>query len=179
MTQIIFDASDFRRVADIFDRLPADLQKIAFSRAAGRARGVVERNYAQFASKTLKVAQKLIKARMRSHLRGGDITLVVRSQQIPLHEMGAQQRGYGVYVRGRSRYEHAFIAKATSKRAAGLVLQRKGEGRLPTEMLFGPNPAGAINRKPGDYEDLLAEIAAGEFAKTILQQAAFLIGRAG
>ena len=116
---------------------------------------------------------------MRSFLEGGDITLVVRSTNIPLNEMNPQQRGYGVYVRERGRYEGAFIAKAASKRAAGLVLQRRGKARLPTMMLFGPNPANAITRKPGDYEDLLAEIAAGEFAKTILQQAAHLIDRAG
>ena len=179
MTQVIFDASDYARVADIFERLPKDMQKVAFGRAAARTRSVVERNYAQFASKTLKVAQKLVKARMRSMLTSGDITLVVRSQQIPLSEMGAVQRGYGVYVRGRSRYEHAFVAKAKSKRAAGLALFRETKDRTPTRMLFGPNPANAITRKPAHYEDLLVEIATGEFAKTILQQAAFLIGRAG
>ncbi|MBS9720189.1 hypothetical protein JYU29_05745 [Tianweitania sp. BSSL-BM11] len=176
---VLFDASDFDRVAKIYQRMPADLQKIAFRRAAGRARSVVERDYARFASRTLKIAQKLVKERMKSQLTGTDNILDVKSTQIPLHEMGAQQRGYGVYVRGRSRYEHAFIAKQSSKRAAGLVLLRKGKDRTPTMMLFGPNPANAINRKPADYEDILAEIAAGEFAKTILQQAEYLLGRAG
>ena len=179
MTQIIFDASDFARVADIFGRLPSDMQKIAFRRAAARARGVVERDYARFASRVLKVAQKLIKARMRSQLDGADVLLTVRSTNIPLNDMNPAQRGYGVFVPLRGRYEHAFIAKQSSRRAASLVLQRKGRARTPTMMLFGPNPANAITRKPADYEDILAEIAAGEFAKTILQQAAYLIGRAG
>ena len=53
MAQVIFDASDFGRVADIFGRLPRDIQKIAFRRAAARARGVVERDYARFASRVL------------------------------------------------------------------------------------------------------------------------------
>lgn len=179
MTQVIFDASDFARVADIYGRLPKDMQRIAFRRAAARARSVVERDYARFASRVLKVAQKLIKARIQSRLTGADILLTVRSTNIPLNEMSPRQQGYGVFVPMRGRYEHAFIAKQSSRRAAGLVLQRRGASRTPTMMLFGPNPANAVNRKPGDYEDILAEIAAGEFAKTILQQASYLLGRAG
>lgn len=178
VTTVVFDASDFARIADIYDRLPEKMRTIAFGRAAARAKGTVERNYAQFASKTLKIAQKHVRSRMRSSLSDGDITLVIRSKQIPLDEIGADQRGYGVHVRGRGRYEDAFIAAAKSKRAAGLVLHRKGKDRLPTAMLFGPNPAHAVLRKPADYEDLLADIAAGEFAKTILQQAAYLLAQA-
>lgn len=40
---------------------------------------------------------------MRSFLEGGDITLVVRSTNIPLHELDPQQRGYGVFVRERGK----------------------------------------------------------------------------
>jgi hypothetical protein len=174
-----FDASDFARVAKIYASLPRELQQVAFRRAAARARGAVERDYARFATKVLKIAQKLVRARMRSSIVGADVILTVKSTNIPLDEIGASQRGYGVYVRGRGRVAGAFIARKNSKAAAGLVLHRKTSARLPTEMLFGPSPANAIQRKPGDYEDLLAEIAAGEFAKTILQQAAFLLGRGG
>lgn len=174
--QVICDASDYARVAKIYGSMPAKMQKIAFARAAARARGVVERDYARFASRTLKIAQKLVKARMRSQLSGGDIIVDVKSTNIPLNEMNPRQQAYGVFVPQRGRYEHAWIGKS---RAAGIVLMRKDSSRLPTQMLFGPSPANAINRKPGDYEDILAEIAAGEFAKTILQQAAYLMGSAG
>jgi hypothetical protein len=174
-----FDASDFARVAKIYAAMPRELQQIAFRRAAARARGAVERVYARLASKILKIAQKLVRERMRSRLVGADVVLTVRSSNIPLNEIGASQRGYGVYVRGRGRYEAAFIARKNSKAAVGLVLQRQTSARLPTQMLFGPSPANAIQRKPDDYEDLLAEIAAGEFAKTILQQASFLLSRGG
>ncbi|MEP9378399.1 hypothetical protein ABLE91_16910 [Aquabacter sp. CN5-332] len=176
--ELQFDASDFQRVARIFERLPHDMQAIAFRRAAGRTRQVVERTYARFASHHIKVPQKHIKDRMRSSLSGGDVTLTVRSTNIPLDALGAQQRGYGVYVRGRGRYEGAFIPKASARRAAGIVMQRLGKGRLPTEMLFGPNPANAVARTPAEYEDMLAQIAQGEFATVILQQVSYLLSRA-
>ena len=174
-----FDASDFARVAKIYAAMPRKMQQVAFRRAAARARGAVERDYARFASKVLKISQRLVRQRMRSRLVGADVFLSVRSTNIPLSEIGASQRGYGVYVRGRGRYEGAFIARKNSKAAAGLVLQRQTAARLPTQMMFGPSPANAIQRTPRDYEDLLAEIAAGEFAQTILQQASFLLGRSG
>lgn len=172
-----FDASDFLRVARIFDRLPHDMQAMAFRRAASRTRTVVERNYARFAASHIKVAQKLIKQRMRSFLDRGDVTLVVKSTNIPLHEIGASQRGYGVHVRGRGRYEGAFIPKVSARRAAGLVLQRLGHSRLPTQMLFGPNPAHAVERTPKDYEAMLGEIAHTEFQVVVLQQVAYLLTR--
>ncbi|GGF56613.1 hypothetical protein GCM10007301_15370 [Azorhizobium oxalatiphilum] len=175
--QTTFDATDFLRVARIFERLPPDIQAVAFRRAAGRTRSVVERNFARFSALHIKVPQKHVKARMRSSLSGGDVTLVVRSTNIPLNEIGAQQRGYGVHVRGRGRYEGAFIPKASAKRAAGLVLKRIGERRLPTEMLFGPNPANAVDRTPAGYEDMLSEIARGEFASVILQQVTYLLSK--
>lgn len=176
---IHFDASDFQRVADLFGRLPHDMQAIAFRRAAGRTRSVVERHYARFASRHIEVAQKHIKARMRSALDAEGVTLTVKSANIPLNELGASQRGYGVHVRGRGRYEGAFIPKGGAAKAAGLVLKRIGADRLPTNMLFGPNPANAVARTPKVYEDLLSEIARGEFTSVILQQIAFLLSRRG
>ncbi len=176
--QIGFDASDFVRVAGVFERLPRDMREVAFRRAAARTRNVVERNFARFSSLHIKVPQKHIKARMRSSLTGGDIVLAVKSSNIPLHEIGAEQRGYGVHVRGRGRYEGAFIPKASARRAAGFVLKRIESKRLPTEMLFGPNPANAVNRTPAGYEDMLSDIAKGEFATVILQQVAYLLSKA-
>lgn len=176
--QVLFDASDYRRVAAIYARMPRDLQAIAFRRAAGRARSVVERDYARFASRVLKVPQKLVMARLRSRVDGSDVLLTIRSTNIPLTEMNPAQRSYGLYVRDRGRYEHAFLVPASARRASGMALIRRTVKRVPTMMLFGPNPANAVNRKPADYEGILAEIAAGEFAKTILQQAAYLLGRA-
>lgn len=176
--EIGFDASDFVRVARVFERLPRDMQEIAFRRAAARTGSVVERNFARFASAHIKVPQKHIKARMRSFVSSGDVTLVVRSSNIPLNEIGAEQRGYGVFVRGRGRYKGAFIPAASARRAAGLVLHRVGSKRLPTQMLFGPSPANAVNRTPAGYEDMLSDIAKGEFATVILQQVAFLLSKA-
>lgn len=178
MTQVRIDAVDFGRVAAIMGRLPLEMQKVAFGRAAARMRSVVERNYARFASRHIRIPQKHIMSRMRSYVSGGDITLVVRSTNIPLHELGAAQRGYGVFVPGRGRYEGAFIPKASARRAAGYVLQRQGKSRLPTEMLFGPNPANAVNRTPAVYEDILVQIAHNEFATVVLRQVAFLMSRA-
>ncbi len=170
-----FDAADFLRIGRLLGRLPADMQAIAFRRAAGRTKSVVERNYARFASQHVKVAQKLIKARMRSSLSAGDVTLIVKSGFIRSTRSRARQQGYGVHVRGRGRYEGAFIPAASAKRARGYVLKRDGASRLPTHMLFGPNPAHAVQRTPKEYEDMLAEIARGEFQKTILQQVAYLL----
>lgn len=172
-----FDASDFDRVARIFARLPADMQAVAFRRAASRTRSVVERNYARFASRHIKVAQRLIKERMRSSLDGGAVELAVRSTNIPLHEIGAAQRGYGVHVRGRGRYEGAFIPSTSARRASGYVLKRQGASRLPVEMMFGPNPAHAVVRTPREYEDLLGEIARTEYRVVLLQQVAYLLSR--
>lgn len=175
---LVVSAEDYRRIGEVFRRLPTEMQKVAFGRAAARAKSVIERDYARYASQVLKVPQKAVKKRTRSYVSSGDVTLVVRSRQIRLDELDAQQRSYGVYVRGRGRIEKAFIAAAASKRAANLVMRRKGKSRTPTEALFGPNPAGAIHRKPADYEQLLQEIAEGEFAKTILQQAVYLMSKA-
>lgn len=174
-----FNADDFLRVAHLFDRLPRDVQQIAFRRAAARTRSVVERNYARFAARHIKVQQKLIIARMKSAYADGGVTLTVKSGFIPLNEIGARQQRYGVHVRGRGRINGAFIPPASSARAAGLVLHRMAAGRLPTQMLFGPNPAHAVGRTPKVYEDLLAEIAKGEFATVILQQIGYLLLRGG
>lgn len=175
---IQFDASDFDRVARIFDRLPSDMQAIAFRRAASRTRSVVERYYARFAAGHIKVPQKLIKQRMRSSLDGAAVELRVKSANIPLHEIGAAERGYGVHVRGRGRYEGAFVPTTSARRAAGLVLQRKGASRLPVQMLFGPNPAHAVGRTPKEYEDMLGEVARVEYRVVLLQQVAYLLTRA-
>lgn len=172
------DASDFARVAKIFERLPHDMQAIAFRRAAARTRSVVERNYARFASRHIDVPQKHIKARMRSRLDGGSVELTVKSKNIPLHELRAAPRAYGVFVPGRGRYAGAFIPAASARRAAGFVLQRQGDARLPTEMMFGPNPANAVARTPSVYLDVLSKIAKGEFAKVVMQQVEFLLARA-
>lgn len=175
--QISYDASDFLRVARLFDRVPLDIQRVAFRRAAARTRSVVERSYARFAASHIKVQQKLITARMRSTFENAGVTLTVRSRNIPLNEIGASQRAYGVHVRGRGRYEGAFIPSGSAARAAGLVLKRQSARRLPTEMLFGPNPANAVGRTPKVYENLLAEIARGEFTTVALRQITYLLSR--
>lgn len=183
------DASDFLKVAKEVEKLPKEIQAVALRRAYARTRKVVERSYARFAARHINVAQKHITKRMESSIDSQGLLLLVKSANIPLHEIGAQQRKYGVFVRGRGRYDGAFIPVASSQRAAGFVLRRIegarakarkwGDPELPTQMLFGPNPAHAVNRTPTAYQAELVVIAKGEFEKVVLQQVAFLMGGKG
>ncbi|WP_323011106.1 hypothetical protein [Paracoccus sp. (in: a-proteobacteria)] len=177
--RIYVDAYDFERVADLLAKLPVEMQRVAFGRAAARTRKVLERQYARFAGRTLKVPQKLIMSRIRSSLRGGEVTLRVRSKNINLDEFaGIRQDRLGVYINGRGRYHDAFVVLPSAKRAAVHILRRRSfSGRLPTKMLFGPNPANAIDEKPADYEEMLAFIARTEMATVLMQQVAYLLGR--
>lgn len=184
---ITIEAYEFAKLGEEFKRLPAEMQRQVFGRAIGRSKSRVERAYSQLQSARIKVPQKLIKAMLRSKASGGELTLIVRSSQIPLHKLGAKQIGifgmttrasdFGVLVRGRGMYEEAFIASAKSKRAAGLVMRRSGSRSLPVKALFGPNPAGEIIRNPVVYEDMLGDIAQDTFAVEILRGVAFMIGR--
>ncbi len=175
---IYADAYDFDRVADLMAKLPAEMQRVAFGRAAARTRRVLERQYARFASRVLKIPQKHVIDRTRASIRGGDVTLRVRSSNIPLHEIGGTQNTRGVHVRGRGSYPRAFIVSTSARRAAGHILRREqGADRLPTRMMFGPSPANAINERPDDYEEMLAFIARTEMATVLMQQVAYLLGR--
>ncbi len=175
---IYADAYDFGRVAALLEKLPVEMQRVAFGRAAARTRSVLERQYARFASRVLKVPQKHIIARTRASVRGGDVMLRVRSSNIPLHEIGGTQNRRGVHVRGRGGYPGAFIVSTSARRAAGHILRRQpGADRLPTRMMFGPSPANAIGERPDDYEEMLAFIARTEMATVLLQQVAYLLGR--
>lgn len=176
MTSIVqIDAKDFDRLADAFKRLPPEMQSKVFGRAMGRSRSVVERTYAQLASARMDVAQKHIKARMRSTASSDQMTLTIRSAQIPLHELGAKQAKRGVQVSLRGSYRSAFLAKAG--KGTGKVLKRKGGDRYPTRMLFGPNPAGEATRNPSVYEDMLGEIANGVFMSEIARGVSFMLGK--
>ncbi len=176
MTGIIqIDAADFDRLADAFKRLPPDMRAKVFGRAMGRSRNVVERTYSQLASARMDVAQKHIKARLRTTSTDDEMTLTVRSAQIPLHELGARQTARGVSVPLRGSYRSAFIAKAG--RGKGKVLKRVGKSRTPTRMLFGPNPAGEATRNPPVYETMLGEIANGVFLGEIARGVSFMLGR--
>ncbi|MCC4299454.1 hypothetical protein [Aurantimonas coralicida] len=153
------------------------MQAKVFGRAMGRSRKVVERTYAQLASRRMDVAQKHIMARMRSAATSDEMTLTIRSAQIPLHQLGAKQNGRGVRVTLRGSYRSAFIAKAG--KAQGAVFKRRGTDRLPIRKLFGPNPAGEATRNPATYEEMLGEIANGVFLSEIARGVSFMLGRAG
>tara|TARA_R100001132_G_C3221387_1_gene59879 strand:+ start:98 stop:634 length:537 start_codon:yes stop_codon:yes gene_type:complete len=171
------DAKDFDRLADAFKRMPLEMQAKVFGRAMGRSRKVVERTYAQLASRRMDVAQKHIMARMRSSASSDQMTLTIKSAQIPLHDLGAKQNGRGVRVVLRGSYRSAFIAKAG--KGQGKVLKREGASRFPTRMLFGPNPAGEATRNPATYEEMLGEIANGVFLSEIARGVSYMLGRVG
>lgn len=176
------DAKDFDRLADAFKRLPPEMQAKVFGRAMGRSRKVVERTYAQLASRRMDVAQKHIMARMRSSASLDQMTLTIKSTQIPLHELGAKQNERGVRVALRGSYQSAFIAKAG--KSEGRVLKRPGApvkdaSRYPVLKLYGPNPAGEATRSPSTYEEMLGEIANGVFLSEIARGVSYMLGRAG
>ena len=178
--ELNIDTDDFDRLEHLFGRLPHEIQSIAFRRAAARTVKVVERTYARFASKHIKVPQKLIIAALSTRMvKGGEIWMKVKSTNIPLQQLGVYVTGYGVHVRGRGRYEgNYFIPPKSSARAAGLVLRRDVDApRLPSRMMFGPSPAEAVRNNPKVYQELLGQIAEGEFRSVILQQVIYLLGR--
>ncbi|MCQ0986414.1 hypothetical protein [Jiella marina] len=169
------DSADYDRLARAFRQLPEKMQSQVLARAFGRSRSVVERTYARLASARMDIAQKHVKARMRSHVSGGDLTLIVRSRQIPLDELNAKQRARGVFVPQRGTYRSAFIA--TGGVGRGRVLKRKGAARFPTMRLFGPNPAGEATRNPKVYEQMLTEIARGTFFAELSRGISYMLGR--
>lgn len=177
--ELHLDASDYRRLEVLFGRMPADIQRIAFSRAVARTRRVVERTYARFAARHIKVLQKLVMAAVSSRMSKGEINLKIKSTNIPLHKLGVRGAIFGVYVRGRGRYEGKFfIVPKGASRVAGHVLRRDDNaGRLPARMMFGPSPADAVLNNRQIYEDLLGDIAEGEFRSVIVQQVIYLLGR--
>lgn len=178
MTSIVhIDAKDFDRLANAFKRLPPEMQAKVFGRAIGRSRKVVERTYAQLASRRMDVAQKHIMARMRSSASSDQMTLTIKSTQIPLHELGAKQNGRGVRVALRGSYRSAFIAMKGKRK--GNVLKRETSKSDPTFTLFGPNPAGEATRNPSTYEEMLGEIANGVFLGEIARGVSYMLGRVG
>jgi len=203
MLEFKIDATHLARIAKAIERLPQDMQAVAFRRASGRTKSVVERYYTRFAARHLGVPQHVFKKRLSSGAHGPDVELTVRSTNIPLHEMKSVQTSSGVYVRGRGTYEGAFQADVSTKRKvmekyggtrvvaaldatirrdaqrmASHILKRDGKERLPTHMLFGPNPAHAVERTPKVYEDLLGDIARNEYASVLLQQVNYLLEKA-
>lgn len=177
MAVLAIDSREFLQLSDAYARLPREMQAKVFGRAIGRSRKVVERTYARLASARMDVAQKHIMSRTRSSASNDELTLTIKSTQIPLHELGARQTRRGVSVPLRGSYRSAFIAKAG--KGAGKVLKRKGAGRYPTRMLFGPNPAGEATRNPPVYEAMLGEIAEGVFMTEMARGISFMLGRLG
>lgn len=203
MIDFNIDASHLARVAKALERLPPDMQRIALRRASERTSKVIEYYYTRFAARHLKVSQHVFKKRLSSHAHGPDVELTVKSTNIPLHEMNSVQNSRGVYVRGRGTYEGAFLADVsgsrgaaapygnarmssalnaaaskTAHRVAGYILKRDGKARMPTHMLFGPNPANAIDRTPKVYEDILKDLANKEYMSVLLQQITYLLQKA-
>ncbi|MCC4299327.1 hypothetical protein [Aurantimonas coralicida] len=179
---ITVDSEEFAKLREAFGRLPAEMQKKVMARAFGRSRSVVERNYSQLASARIDVAQKHIKRRMRSWIGSGDLTLAVKSTQIPLRDLNPKQQVRGVGVPLRGSYRSAFLAKAKSGKQ--LVLKRPGApstkaARYPIKELFGPNPAGEATRNPATYEEMLGEIANGVFFAEMARGVSYMLGRLG
>lgn len=203
MVEFNIDASHLTRIAKALERLPPDIQRIALRRASERTSKVIEYYYTRFAARHLKVPQYAFRKRLSSGAQGPDVELTVRSSNIPLHEMNSSQTSRGVYVRGRGSYDGAFLADLsgkrsvtarygsprmpaalnasatrTAQRAAHYILKRDGTASLPTHMLFGPNPANAIDRTPAVYEGLLKDLAKKEYMSVLLQQVTYLLQKA-
>lgn len=203
LTIMTIDASHLTRIARALERLPPDMQRIALRRASERTSKVIEYYYTRFAARHLGVPQHVFKKRLSSDAHGPDVELTVKSTNIPLHEMNSVQNSRGVYVRGRGSYIGAFLADRSSKRGATArygstrmpaalnasatrtaqrvahyILKRDGKARLPTHMLFGPNPANAIDRTPKVYEDLLKDLSHKEYMSVLLQQVTYLLQKA-
>lgn len=181
LPRVWIDTYDFDRIEKMLDRLPLEMQRVAFGRAAARTKAVIERQYARFASAHIKAPQWMIMPHLSSRASRGEVLLRVRSTNLPIEKFGVRAAKYGVWVRGRGRYVgNFFIPPATARRAAGLVLLReRAAKRVPTHRVFGPSPADAVKNNPGTYEELLSEIARSEFQTVILQQLIYLLSRIG
>lgn len=179
LPRLHFDYHALKDLEQMVEKLPLDLQRVAFGRAAARTKQVIERQYARLASRHIKLPQRLIMPHLTSRLSGGEVTLKVKSAHIPIEKLGVHATRYGVYVRGRGRYEgNFFIPPASAARAAGFVLLReKLAKRTPTHRIFGPSPADAVLNNRSIYEDLLSDIAKSEFETVIRQQITYLLSR--
>lgn len=103
------------------------------------------------------VPQKMVRERTTAYQAGGEARVHVRSDWIPLYDIGARQTASGVMVKTRGSYRHAFIAGMKSGHVG--VFRRTTSRRLPIREQFGPNPANDIVSSPDVYEQLLVDVA--------------------
>ena len=161
MPQITIEAGEYRRVAHQLAALPPKLQRQALGRAIGRSKTKVERTYAQLAAKRMRIAQKHVRNAMSTSLSEGDMTVKVKSNQIPVYKLGARQTGVGLTVPLRGSYKHAFKATMKSGHESGFIRNEAGGGRVrrgPVHEVRGPNPAGELKRNPDTYRNMLGDI---------------------
>lgn len=155
--EIVFDASDFERLAKDLARVPYELKYHAVGRAMHRVAQMGATQVIKRAAERVDIPQKFVRSRTSAFQSQGEATIRVRSDWISLYQLGARQTKKGVTVRGRGSYRSAFIAGMASGHAG--VFKRTGTARLPIRELFGPNPANDISTSPDVYQDLINGVA--------------------
>ena len=182
MPQITVDAAEYRRVADQLAALPPKMQRQALGRAIGRSKTKVERTYAQLAAKRMRIAQKHVRNAMSTSMGDGDLTVKVKSNQIPVYKLGARQTGVGLTVPLRGSYKHAFKATMKSGHESGFIRNEAGGGRVrrgPVHEVRGPSPAGELQRNPDAYRAMLSEIFDEELLRQVASNVASLLRKIG
>lgn len=165
---ITYDARDFWRLSVAFGKLPATIKATVMARAMSRVAQMGATRIARLAADRVNIPVGLVRERTRPFQKEGEAVVVVRSNWISLYKIGARQTRTGVTVRARGSYRHAFIAAMGSGHTG--VMLREGNKRLPITELFGPNPAHDIERNPGDYQQLVADVAESYVLPRMLQE---------
>jgi hypothetical protein len=174
MIETIFDASDFEQLGRAISRLPGDIKTKAMARAMTRLRQrarteVVNRN-AEHTQMPKGRIRKLTTARFNAGGNTQEVT--VKSGWIGLYALGARQTRTGVTVRGRGKYDHAFLATMKSGHRGVFIRDYPGEkGKKAKIMeLYGANPAHAITNNPDVYLEVLADLIEKELAPRFLHE---------
>jgi len=190
--ELKLDAREIIRLRKQLESLPEKMQRQVLSRAIGRAKQAVVTEYVKRASDRMNIFQKPIRERTTARFSGSTLTLRVSSKQIPLAELRARVNrgrlrkgedgkkirvGAGVRVFGPrgergagDAYRQAFRATMASG-YSGIFERAMQDGhrvpRLPIQELYGPNPAGEIERNQSVYRKVLTDIMNEKILKEI------------
>lgn len=184
MSGVIFDASEFDTLGRAISRLPADIKTKAAARAMTRLRQRARTEIVNHVTAYTQMPKGSIREMTRTAFAAGNaVEIVVKSNWIGLYALGARQTSSGVSVRGRGRFDHAFIAtvgkskdpEKASEGHVGVFLRERGtkmEGRNKEKIreLFGANPAHAILNNPEVYLDVLADLMERELMPRFIHE---------
>lgn len=171
------DAAAYLAMGRAIRRLPDEIKAKAFARAMRRVSEMARTRIVRRSAEHTHMPQKFVRERTTALLNAGGHTadLVMRSNWIGLHKLGARQTSRGVAVRGRGSFAHAFIAGMASGHIG--VMQRTGKSRLPIRELFAANPAHAVTNNPEVYLQVLAEVIDEVLAPRVLHELTRLLPR--